>query len=187
MVKPKHLEHLNRNYTRTFMNWIENTVKTNRFAIYIVAVLLLSISIIGAVQIKTSGSLTDDMPKQTDFFQDILFFENEFDGVMPLEITIDTQRKKGVMKLATLKKMEELQTAIEEIPELSKPISILNLVKYSKQAYYNGNPEYYDLPTSQEQTFILSYAKNTTKNGKNDLMKRKRKDVLFLFGLKHQE
>lgn len=67
--------------------------------------------------------------------------------------------------------MEELQTAIEEIPELSKPISILNLVKYSKQAYYNGNPEYYDLPTSQEQTFILSYAKNTTKNGKNDLMK----------------
>ena len=169
--KPKHLEHLNRNYTRAFMNWIENTVKTNRFAIYIVAVLLLSISIIGAVQIKTSGSLTDDMPKQTDFFQDILFFENEFDGVMPLEITIDTQRKKGVMKLATLKKMEELQTAIEEIPELSKPISILNLVKYSKQAYYNGNPEYYDLPTSQEQTFILSYAKNTAKNGKNDLMK----------------
>jgi len=169
--KPKHLEHLNRNYTRAFMNWIENTVKTNRFAIYIVAVLLLSISIIGAVQIKTSGSLTDDMPKQTDFFQDILFFENEFDGVMPLEITIDTQRKKGVMKLATLKKMEELQTAIEEIPELSKPISILNLVKYSKQAYYNGNPEYYDLPTSQEQTFILSYAKNTAKNGKNNLMK----------------
>jgi hypothetical protein len=32
-------------------------------------------------------------------------------------------------------------------------------VKYSKQAYYNGNPEYYDLPTSQEQSFILGYAK----------------------------
>jgi hypothetical protein len=48
---------------------------------------------------------------------------------------------------------------IEKIPELSKPISILNLVKYSKQAYYNGNPEYYDLPTSQEQSFILGYAK----------------------------
>jgi hypothetical protein len=51
---------------------------------------------------------------------------------------------------------------IEKIPELSKPISILNLVKYSKQAYYNGNPEY-DLPTSQEQSFILGYAKNATK------------------------
>jgi hypothetical protein len=56
---------------------------------------------------------------------------------MPLEITVDTKRKKGVMKLSTLRKMDELQT-IEEIPELSKPISILNLVKYSKQTYYNG-------------------------------------------------
>ena len=44
-------------------------------------------------------------------------------------------------------------------------------MKYSKQAYYNGNPEYYELPTSQEQTFILSYAKNATKNSKDNLMK----------------
>jgi predicted RND superfamily exporter protein len=45
------------------------------------------------------------------------------------------------------------------------------LVKYSKQAFYNGNPEYYQLPTSQEQTFILAYAKNATKNSKENLMK----------------
>jgi predicted RND superfamily exporter protein len=90
---------------------------------------------------------------------------------MPLEIMIDTKRKKGVMKLSTMKKMDELQKTIEQIPELSKPISVVNLVKYSKQAFYNGNPEYYDLPTSQEQAFILSYAKNATKNTKDNLMK----------------
>jgi hypothetical protein len=56
--------------------------------------------------------------------------------------------------------MDELQ---KQIPELSKPISILNLVKYSKQAYYNGNPDY-DLPTSQEQSFILGYAKTQLKH-----------------------
>ena len=50
---------------------------------------------------------------------------------MPLEIMIDTKRKKGVMKSSTLQKMDELQKTIEEIPELSKPVSILNLVKYS--------------------------------------------------------
>jgi predicted RND superfamily exporter protein len=120
---------------------------------------------------RISGSLIEDMPKKEAFFQDIIFFEKEFDGVMPLEIMIDTKRKKGVMKLSTLKRMEELETTIEEIPELSKPISIVNLVKYSKQAYYNGNPEYYELPTSQEQTFILSYAKNAAKNAKDNLMK----------------
>jgi hypothetical protein len=30
------------------------------------------------------------------------------------------------MKLSTLRKIDDLQTTIEEIPELSKPISILN-------------------------------------------------------------
>ena len=169
--KAKHLEHLSRNYTRVFMSWIEKTVKYNRRYVYLVAIFLFLISSIGAFKIKTSGSLIEDMPKNTGFYKDILFFEKEFEGIMPLEITIDTKRKKGVMKLSTLRKMDDFQKTIEEIPELSKPISILNLVKYSKQAYYNGNPEYYDLPSSQEQSFILSYAKNATKNSKNNLMK----------------
>jgi predicted RND superfamily exporter protein len=169
--KEKHLDHLERSYIVSFLNWIQKIIKTNRTAIYIVTGCLLILSSIGILQMKTSGSLIEDMPKSAPFFKDILFFEKEFDGVMPLEITIDTKRKKGVMKLSTLRKMDELQTAIEEIPELSKPISILNLVKYSKQAYYNGNPEFYDLPTSQEQGFILSYAKTATKDTKGNIMK----------------
>lgn len=169
--KEKHLEHLSRNYTRVFMEWIEHNVRYNRRYVYAVAIVIFIAGAFGAMQIKTSGSLIEDMPQKTDFFNDILFFEKEFDGIMPLEITVDTERKKGVMKLSTLKKIDKLQAAIEEIPELSKPISILNLVKYSKQAYYNGNPDFYALPTSQEQSFILSYAKNATKNSDKNIMK----------------
>lgn len=169
--KERHLKHLDRGSVKKFMDWILKTIKTNRFSIYVASVALLVFSIIGIYEMRISGSLIEDMPKKEAFFQDIVFFEKEFDGVMPLEIMIDTKRKKGVMKLSTLKRMEELETAIEEIPKLSKPISIVNLVKYSKQAYYNGNPDYYELPTSQEQAFILSYAKNATANSKENLMK----------------
>lgn len=169
--KERHLKHLDRGSVKKFMDWILKNIKTNRFSIYAASVALLVFSIIGIYEMRISGSLIEDMPKKEAFFQDIVFFEKEFDGVMPLEIMIDTKRKKGVMKLSTLKRMEELETAIEEIPELSKPISIVNLVKYSKQAYYNGNPDYYELPTSQEQAFILSYAKNATANSKENLMK----------------
>jgi predicted RND superfamily exporter protein len=120
---------------------------------------------------KVSGSLIGEMPKSASFFKDILFYEKEFNGVMPLEIMIDTKHKKGVQKLSLIKKMDDLQTTIGNIPELSKHVSIVNLVKYSNQAYYNGNPDYYQLPTPQEQLFILSYAKNATKNKKDNLMK----------------
>jgi predicted RND superfamily exporter protein len=136
-------------------------VKEHRIAIYFSTVILLVASIIGMYQIKISGSLIEDMPKNTEFFQDIRFFEEEFNGVMPLEIMVDTKRKKGVMKLATLKRMNELEELITEIPELSRPVSVVSLVKYSKQAYYNGNPKYFQLPTSQENSFILSYVKNS--------------------------
>ena len=169
--KAKHLEHLNREYTQKFLDWIAKNVRHNRSKVYIVAILLFIISFIGALNIKTSGSLTEDMPKKAPFFKDIQFFEKEFNGVMPLEITIDTKRKKGVMKSSTLRKIDDLEKTIEKIPELSKPISIVNLVKYSKQAFYNGNPDYYELPTAQEKSFVLSYAKNATKNSDNDLMK----------------
>jgi predicted RND superfamily exporter protein len=60
--------------------------------------------------------------------------------------------------------MDELETLIEEIPELSAPLSVTNLVKYSKQAYYNGNPNYYQLPSNQEKAFIMGYAKGSTNN-----------------------
>ncbi|MSP85710.1 MAG: RND family transporter [Flavobacteriaceae bacterium] len=169
--KEKHLYHLSKNYLSLVLNWLENVVKTKRTYIYSIYGLLLVFSVIGLVQMKVSGSLIGEMPKNASFFKDIVFFEKEFNGVMPLEIMIDTKHKKGVMKLSTMKKMDELQKTIEEIPELSKPVSIVNLVKYSKQAFYNGKPEYFELPTSQEQVFILSYAKNAAKNSKENLMK----------------
>jgi len=168
--KDRHLQHLNKRWIGSFVNWMERMVKEHRFAIYAITVGLLAMSIIGIYQIKISGSIIEDMPKKADFFEDIMFFEKEFNGIMPLEIMIDTKRKKGVMKLSTLKRMQALEEEILETPELSKPISIVGLAKYSKQAYYNGNPKYYQLPTSQENSFILPYIKNSTSDSDINLL-----------------
>jgi len=158
--KERHLKHLGKRWVETLVNWMEHVVKNQRITIYISSIVILIASIIGIYTIKVSGSLLEDMPKSAGFFKDIQFFEDEFDGIMPLEILIDTKRKQGVLKLTTLRRMEQLEELLEETPELSKPISIVNLVKYAKQTYYNGNPKYYQLPTSQERNFILPYAKS---------------------------
>lgn len=160
--KPRHLEHLNKRWINGFVDWMERMVKHKKITIYITALVLLILSLLGINKIIISGSLIEDMPKKTEFFEDIRFFESEFNGIMPLEIMIDTKRKKGVMKLATIKRMNELEELIEDIPELSRPISVVSLVKYAKQAYTNGNPKYYQLPTSQENLFISSYVKKSS-------------------------
>jgi predicted RND superfamily exporter protein len=164
LPRRKHLKHLNKRWIGGFVNWMEQMVRHRRISIYIISIILLVASIIGIYTIKISGSLLEDMPEEAEFFQDIKFFEEEFDGVMPLEILVDTKRKNGVLKPATLKRMEELEDHLAEIPELSQPISITRLVKYSKQAFYNGDAQYYQLPSSQEQNFIMPYTKGFSSN-----------------------
>ena len=165
----KHLNHLKNKTIDRLVGWMEKNVRKRRINTYIISLVLLFASIIGIYQIRISGSILEDMPQKKEFFKDIMFFDNEFNGIVPLEILIDTKRKDGVLKLATLKRMDALGKSIESIPELSSPLSVVNAMKYAKQAYYNGNPNYYKLPTAQENNFILSYLE--TKNSNQNLMK----------------
>lgn len=167
----RHLGHLERKSLTSFFNWVIDTVKHNRFGVYVTSVILLVFGIIGIYEIKLSGSLIEDMPKKTAFFDDIRFFEKEFNGVMPLEIMIDTKKKNGAMRPTNLRRMEELEQTINEIPELSKPLSIVSIAKSFKQAYYNGNPNFYELPSSQEEAFIIPYIKNSLKKTKDNQLK----------------
>jgi hypothetical protein len=171
LPKEKHLYHLSKNYISSLLDWVENIVKSRRTVIYTIYGLLLIFSVVGVSQMKVSGSLIGEMPKSASFFKDIVFFEKEFNGVMPLEIMIHSKAGK-ISKPSAIRKMDELQNTIAEMPELSKPVSMVNFAKYMNQAYYNGNPEHYQLPTSQEQAFILSYGKSLLKGkNKDNLMK----------------
>lgn len=158
LPKQKHLNHLNKRWIGAFVSWMEKMVRHHRIAVYFVSVGLLVFSIIGIYQIRISGSLIEDMPKNAGFFKDIRFFEKEFDGIMPLEILVNTKRKNGVTKLSTLKRMNKFEELINETPELSKPMSVVSLAKYSRQAYFGGLAKHYMLPSSNENNWILSYA-----------------------------
>jgi len=159
--KEKHLKHLNNIWLNNFVDFLSLTVKKYRIQVFITSILCLCISIIGVYKIKLSGNMIEDMPKNSEFVKDIKFFEKEFKGILPIEIMIDSKRKNGVTRLATLKRMNDLNEHILKIPELSKPLSIVNLSKYIKQSFYNGNPNYFQLPSAQENTFISSYVKNS--------------------------
>lgn len=165
LPKTKHLKHLNKKWMDFFVNWMERMVRDHRIAVYLTTVAVLVLSIIGIYQMRITGSRIEDLPKNTHFYKDIQFFEQEFDGIMPMEIVVDAQRKNGIIKPATLKRMDDLGSVINEIPELSRPISVVDLIKYSKQAFYNGIPKYYQLPTSQENTFIMDVARKSSSEG----------------------
>ena len=169
LPEKKHLNHLNNDWLNTFVEFLSNTVKKKRIPVFIISILCLCISIVGINKIEISGNLIEDMPKKSGFVKDIKFFEKEFKGILPLEIMIDSRRKNGMMRLGNIKRMNDFHEHILRIPELSSPISIVNLSKFIKQSFYNGNPKYFQLPSSQENTFISTYVRNSDlKIGENN-------------------
>lgn len=155
--KVSHTSHLKKGIVTNLVERIVHTVQFHRTAIYIITSILVIAGFYGISQLKTTGRIVDDIPKHDQLYQDLLFFEKNINGVMPLEISIDTKKPRGVLKLSTIRKIEQLQNILGEFPELSQPLSVAEVVKFAKQAFYGGNERMYSLPNSQEKNFIMRY------------------------------
>ncbi len=162
----KHLAHLNNRIFSGILEKIIYYIQYRRKVIFAIAGLSLLAGIGGMMMMKTSGKVVDDISETSVLYQDLKFFEKQFGGVMPFEISIDTKKPKGVMKLSTIERIEELQTEVLKNKEFSKPLSVAELAKFAKQAYFNGNPAMYEIPNSQERNFVFSYFPTNAKSQK---------------------
>ena len=169
--KDKHLHHLKRKWINNFTDWLEYSVINKRKYIFVITISMIVFAIIGITKIETTGNIVDDIPKNDPISIDLKFFEDNFVGVMPFEIMINTNKNNGITKSSTLKRIQKLEDILSEYPEISSTTSILDLAKFTKQAFYNGNPKFYSLPSSQEKNFIMKYARNSD-NESNDIFNR---------------
>ncbi|WP_159517602.1 efflux RND transporter permease subunit [Sunxiuqinia indica] len=154
----RHIKHLESKLFKNIVLHLENISLNHRKVVYGAAIAVVLIGFYGITLIKSSGYMVDDIPESDIIYKDLKFFENQVDGLMPLEIIIDTKRPNGVMNLSVFRRMEKLEERLEKYDELSSSTSLLNILKFSKQAFYNGKERYYSLPNNQEKNFILSYA-----------------------------
>ncbi len=160
--KARHLKHLNneKGFTTKILNLVNKLITNYRPAIYGITILIILIGAYGITKLRTTGSIVDDISQKNKLQKDLLFMEKNFKGVMPLEITVDTKKKGGILRLSNLRKINALQDTLALYPQFARPVSIVSLVKSAKQAFYRGNPKMYSLPNNQEKNFILSYIPN---------------------------
>ena len=155
--KERHVKHLDRKGLSWLVEGIEKLVMNHRTAVYWTTLIVVGFGIYGMTLMKTTGNVVDDIPQDHPMYKDLLFFEKQFKGILPFEIMIDTKKPKGVMKMATLKRISRLQDTLATYPAFSKSVSVADVVKIVKQAYYNNDPAKYSLPNRQEQAFIMKY------------------------------
>jgi predicted RND superfamily exporter protein len=155
--KGKRLQHLKFKFIDYFLSGVDLLVHRYKYRIFVVIGVIVAVSVFGLFRVHAVSYMVDDLPEDSEIKMDLAFFEENFSGIMPLEVVVDTGKKRGVILNRNLKKIDELEQFLEAQEYISKPVSIVSFIKAARQAFYNNNPKYYGLPSRQDQNFILRY------------------------------
>ena len=163
--------------TANEMKYLDNAllervlVKIERWAfhyskwVYIVSVIVVVISITGIFRLKKEGFIVDDLPKKDVIYTDLKWFENNFKGIMPLEIVIDTKKKKGLQRsMQPVENIEAFSNYIDSNPYTAKPLSFVDGLKFSRQAFFDGDSNSFTIPNGMAEMALMSQYMQPEKN-----------------------
>jgi predicted RND superfamily exporter protein len=159
--KDKHVRYLENRRLKQFLVNIERWAFNHARWIYGITLIVLIFSVMGIFRIKSEGYIVDDLPRSNKIYTDLKWFEKNFRGVMPLEIMVDTKKKKGVMRMKTIQKIEELSVFISEDSATARPLSFVEGLKFARQAYFDGDSNSYSIPTETDLAFMAPYLQSS--------------------------
>ena len=164
MAEPrkKHTRYLENKWLQTLLTTIEQWVFSNTRTVYLATGIALIFSIIGISKLKTQSFIVDDLPKKDKIYTDLRFFESNFRGIMPLEILVDTKKKNGIAgsrALSVYDKVSSFSAYIASYPEMARPLSLAEGLKFARQGFYDGDSNNYSMPNAFDGAFMADYLK----------------------------
>jgi len=162
----KQLRHLKFKAVDNTLKFLDLLVHRKKYTVFVITGVILVISVFGLLQMHSVSYMVDDIPKNSPVKRDLAFFEENFSGIMPMEIIVDTGKPNGITRGNTLNKIATLEAFIDSIEYVSSPLSVVSFIKAARQAFYNNNPSYYSLPNNYDKNFILNYFRgNSNQSG----------------------
>lgn len=156
--KPKHTKYLDNPRLNRWLDRLERWSLNHRKFIYVITVLIVAFSVAGIFRLKSVGYIVDDLPKTDKIYMDLKFFESNFKGVMPLEILVDTRKRYGVSRnLGNLLRIDSLSSYLAAKPEIARPLSIAEGLKFAKQAFFEGDTANYSMPAEYDLPALAGY------------------------------
>jgi hypothetical protein len=165
--KTKHTSYLDNPLFRKVLDLLTDLVFKYRPWVYLITVIMVVASVLGMLRLRPEAYMLDDIPKSDRLYTDLKFFERNFRGVMPLEITVDTKKKNGVIGLQSLSKLDQLTQLVASQPDFARPLSVAEGIKFARQAYYNGDSTNYSVPNQFDIGFLAPYLRMRGTGGSN--------------------
>jgi uncharacterized protein len=173
--KPRHTKYLHNARLNRWLARLERWSLNHRKLIYAVTFIVIAVSVAGIFRLKSIGYIVDDLPKTDKIYTDLKFFEKNFKGVMPLEILVDTRKKQGVSRnLSNLLRIDSLSQYLASRPEIARPLSITEGLKFAKQAFFEGDSSNYSMPAEYDLPALAGYLslKNDSASGNKNSFAR---------------
>ncbi|HWR32197.1 MAG TPA: efflux RND transporter permease subunit [Chitinophagaceae bacterium] len=166
--KSRHTRYLQNPRLNRMLDRLERWSLNHRKIIYGVTGVIVAVSIAGIFKVKTQGFIVDDLPKNDKIYTDLRFFESNFKGVMPLEIVIDTKEKRGASRnFNNLIRIDSVSRFLASMPEIGRPLSITEGLKFANQAFNDGDTAYYNMPGEYALPALSQYLSFRSDTGDN--------------------
>ncbi|MCO5238590.1 MAG: MMPL family transporter [Chitinophagaceae bacterium] len=156
----KHVKYLESRWLDNALTLVEKWVFNHTRVIYIVTGLVIVFSVSGLFRLVSVGHMVDDIPQTDKIYTDLKFFEQHFKGIMPLEIIVETKKKHGFAGMRALdifQRIDSLSQYIAAKPEMARPLSLVEALKFAKQGFYGGDSLNYTMPNTFDGAFISDY------------------------------
>jgi predicted RND superfamily exporter protein len=163
----KHTKYLENKFLSAVLLKFDYWVLNHKKYVTVFWTCMVLVSLLGIMKLKTLGFIVDDLPKQNKIYTDLNYFEKNFHGVMPLEIVVDTKKKNGATTLPTLQKLDLLSASLGDYKQIAKPLSMVEAIKFARQAYYDGDSSSYGVPNSFDVAFLLPYLRMKSDSAKS--------------------
>lgn len=92
------------------------------------------------------------------------FILDEIGGIRGVDLILRRAPGESVLDPSFMKKVDALQKWLEEIPEVTRTVSLVNIIKSMNRSLNNDNPNYYVVPETIEAVsqFLLLYSMSSS-------------------------
>jgi len=122
--------------------------------IIVVSAILFVVSIGFMFQLKFSHNHKNIFPEEMDVRQDEDFLDDKLNGIVSVEIVVDTKKENGLHEPEVLKTLEKASHDVLQIKDgelfVGKVRSMNDILKETNQALHANNPKFYSIPDDRD-------------------------------------
>ncbi len=139
------------------LSWVLGNYKK----VVVIFIAVLTISIVGFMKVESNYFLLEDLKESSKLRQDYKYFDEEFMGLRPFELSLKIEKEGASMyDYDVLSELHKLDSFLTEDYGLKQCASIVQILKIANRTEHGGNSAYYIFPDEKDaKSYVTRFEK----------------------------